>query len=135
MMKVLSPYVLLQEILWPDRWKSTVACLLLNRTKRAQVDKVWPKLFEKYPDAKSLLEANDEELRAILQPLGLSKMRSGRLKKLAQGWISGVPFQQLHGVGEYAMHSDQIFYNNILPDNVSDHALVSYVKWKKEQEQ
>lgn len=133
MISDISPYSLLQEILWPDRWKSTVVCVLLNRTRRAQVDKIWPSLFEKYPDAESLANADIEELKTILKPLGLSQMRSNRLKKLAKGWIEGIPFTQLHGIGEYAIQSDQIFYQGILPDKVSDHALVSYVNWKKQR--
>lgn len=29
---------------------------LIERTKRAQVDQVWPSLFEKYPDAEKMLK-------------------------------------------------------------------------------
>jgi endonuclease III len=120
-------FKLLQEILWPDRWKSTVACVLLNRTKRAQVDKVWPQLFEKAPDASSLLVMKDDELIEILKPLGLSKIRSKRLKNLAEDWINGVKFENLRGVGEYAIASDRIFYRNEIPEEVKDHALKYYV--------
>ena len=120
-------FKLLQEILWPDRWKSTVACVLLNRTKRAQVDKVWPQLFEKAPDASSLLVMKDDELIEILKPLGLSKVRSKRLKNLAEDWINGVKFENLRGVGEYAIASDRIFYRNEIPEEVKDHALKYYV--------
>jgi endonuclease III len=120
-------FKLLQEILWPDRWKSTVACVLLNRTKRAQVDKVWPQLFEKAPDASSLLVMKDDELIEILKPLGLSKVRSKRLKNLAEDWINGVKFENLRGVGEYAIASDRIFYRNEMPEEVKDHALKYYV--------
>jgi endonuclease III len=120
-------FKLLQEILWPDRWKSTVACVLLNRTKRAQVDKVWPHLFEKAPDASSLLVMKDDELIEILKPLGLSKVRSKRLKNLAEDWINGVKFENLRGVGEYAIASDRIFYRNEMPEEVKDHALKYYV--------
>ena len=128
-----SPHLLLQEILWPNRWQSTVACLLLNRTKRAQVDSVWPSLFKLAPDARSLLALEDETLVTLLKPLGLSKMRSKRLKKLAKNWIDGVEFEKLHGVGNYAIASDKIFYRGELPDDVEDHALVAYLKWLKNQ--
>ncbi len=127
-----SPFLLLQEILWPDRWKSTVACVLLNRTKRAQVDKVWPHLFERAPGPRELLEMNEEELREVLAPLGLSKVRSRRLRKMAGEWLEGREFSQLTGVGEYALASDQIFYEGHLPEKVNDHALSAYVEWKRE---
>lgn len=123
----METFKLLQEILWPDRWKSTVACVLLNRTKRSQVDKVWPLLFEKAPDASSLLKMRDEDLISILKPLGLSKVRSKRLKNLAEDWLNEVEFERMRGVGEYAVASDKIFYRNEIPEEVKDHALKYYV--------
>jgi endonuclease III len=128
-MREKSPYVLLQEILWPNRWQSTVACVLLNRTKRAQVDKVWPELFSRAPDPQSLLNLNDEELKDMLKPLGLSKVRSARLKKLAEAWLKGTDFEKLPGVGEYAEASDRIFYRGEIINDVKDHALAKYVGW------
>jgi methyl-CpG-binding domain protein 4 len=129
-----SPHLLLQEILWPDRWKSTVACVLLNLTKRAQVDKVWPELFEEAPDPKSMILIQDDRLKEILKPLGLSNVRSKRLKRLATEWVNGVEYDKLHGLGEYALASDRIFYRNELPV-VKDHALKKYVEWKREKSQ
>lgn len=126
-----SPFILLQEILWPNRWQSTVACVLLNRTKRAQVDKVWPSLFEVAPDAQSVLAMNHEDLSMHLKPLGLSNVRTKRLKKLAAGWVAGEPFEKLCGVGEYAIASDKIFYREELPEDVDDHALKKYLQWRK----
>lgn len=120
-------FILLQEILWPNRWQSTVACVLLNRTKRAQVDKVWPVLFEKAPDANTLLLLDHEDLKMILKPLGLSNVRAKRLKNLAEDWIAKIDFEKLRGVGEYAIASDKIFYRNEIPDEVKDHALSYYV--------
>lgn len=120
-------FILLQEILWPNRWQSTVACVLLNRTKRAQVDKVWPTLFKKAPDAKALLLMEHEDLLTILKPLGLSNVRAKRLKNLAEDWIAEINFEKLRGVGEYAIASDKIFYRNEIPDEVKDHALSYYI--------
>ena len=120
-------FTLLQEILWPNRWQSTVACVLLNRTKRAQVDKVWPILFEKAPDANALLLLDYEDLKMILKPLGLSNIRAKRLKNLAEDWIAKIDFEKLRGVGEYAIASDKIFYRNEIPGEVKDHALSYYV--------
>jgi endonuclease III len=130
-----SPYMLLQEILWPNRWQSTVACVLLNRTKRAQVDKVWPALFQKAPDAQSLLDMPEYQLLEMMKPLGLSKVRSSRLKKLAKDWVEGVDYEKLHGVGEYALASDKIFYRGEIPQKVEDHALSAYLNWIKHERQ
>jgi len=129
-----SDFKLLQEILWPNRWKSTVACVLLNRTKRAQVDKVWPELFSEAPDPQSLLNVEDEKLVSILKPLGLSNVRAKRLKQLAEDWLKGVEFEKMRGVGEYAVASDKIFYRGELPASVNDHALAFYLEKIKKDE-
>lgn len=121
-------FILLQEILWPNRWQSTVACILLNRTKRSQVDKVWPTLFQAAPTPEDLLKLQETDLQKILQPLGLSKIRSSRLKKMAAEWLQGVEFEKLTGVGEYAIASDKIFYRQEVPETINDHALVYYVE-------
>lgn len=124
----MEDFKLLQEVLYTDRWKSTVACVLLNRTKRAQVDKVWPALFDAAPDAASLSIMELEKLQNILKPLGLSKVRSIRLKKLATDWLNNVEFENMCGIGEYAIASDKIFYRKEIPDVVKDHALAFYVE-------
>jgi len=131
MIKNPSPHLLLQEILWPNRWQSTVACVLLNRTKRAQVDKIWPILFQIAPDPESMQRLATEKLIEILKPLGLSRVRASRLKKLSNDWIRGVNFERMHGIGEYAIASDKIFYRGEIPESVNDHALASYVDWLK----
>lgn len=125
-------FKLLQEILWPDRWKSTVACVLLNRTKRTQVDKIWPILFNKAPTAEAMVKMKDEDLEKILKPLGLSKVRTKRLKQLSEDWINNVEFDKMRGVGEYAIASDKIFYRNEIPFTVKDHALNFYLKTRKQ---
>jgi len=125
--------MLLQEILWPDRWKSTVGCVLLNRTQRVQVDRVWPTLFQKAPNAEALLRMDEEELESLLKPLGFSKVRTKRLKNLCEDWLSGVEFEKLRGVGEYAIASDRIFYRNEIPRDVKDHALKGYIERIKNQ--
>ena len=67
--KIIRP--LLQEIYQDDPWKMLVCCILLNLTKRQQVDEVRHELFTKYPTEYEMMEANEDELANILQPLGL----------------------------------------------------------------
>lgn len=130
----LSPHYLLQELLWPNPWQCTVACLLLNRTKRAQVDKVWPILFQLAPDPESLLQMESSQLVEILRPLGFHNRRALRLQQLAAAWWK-VPHGQLPGVGTYAHQSHRIFFEDDLlhHERVEDHALVDYVQWRRQQ--
>jgi endonuclease III len=125
---------LLQELLWPNRWQCTVACLLLNVTTRKQVDKVWPTLFQEAPGPQELLDLPIERLIEIIKPLGLYNRRAQRLRQLATAWEK-VPFEKLPGVGKYAAQSDKIFFSdNLLWDEtVEDGALVGYLDWRRKQ--
>ena len=130
----MSPNPLLQELLWPDRWKCTVSCVLLNITKRAQVDKVWPVLFKHAPDHHTLKQMDVKDLQEIIAPLGLKNRRSHTLKKLAEAWDL-VEHGKLPGIGKYAYQSDLIFFHDdlLLDQTVEDGALVSYLSWRRNQ--
>jgi endonuclease III len=125
---------LLQELLWPNRWQCTVACLLLNVTTRKQVNQVWPTLFSEAPGPEELLELPEERLKEIIAPLGLKNQRVKRLRKLAEAW-GQVPHEKLPGVGKYAWQSDRIFFHDdlLLNETVEDGALVGYLEWRRKQ--
>ena len=78
--KMIRP--LLQEIYQDDPWKMLVCCILLNLTKRQQVDGIRHELFSKYPTEYEMMEANEDELSKILQPLGLYRKRAKTLIKM-----------------------------------------------------
>jgi len=130
----LSPEPLLQELLWPDQWKCTVACLLLNLTTRKQVDRVWPELFEAAPGPEELLKLSEEHLKEIIKPLGMYNVRAKRLRKLAESW-GRVEHSKLPGVGVYANQSNEIFFHDNLLHGaeVNDGALTKYLDWRRKQ--
>jgi len=130
----ISPQPLLQELLWPNRWKCTVACLLLNVTTRTQVDKVWPTLFNEAPDPESLLSMGIERLKEIIAPLGLRNRRAERLRQMSAAF-GKLPHEKLPGVGLYAYQSDRIFFHDDLlrGADVKDGALTKYLDWRKKQ--
>lgn len=130
----ISPQPLLQELLWPNRWKCTVACLLLNVTTRTQVDKVWPALFNEAPDPESLLSMDIERLKEIIAPLGLRNRRAERLRQMSAAF-GKLPHEKLPGVGLYAYQSDRIFFHDDLLREtvVKDGALTKYLDWRKKQ--
>jgi len=130
----ISPQPLLQELLWPNRWQCTVACLLLNLTTRKQVDRVWPELFTIAPGPDDMIKISEEKLQELIKPLGMWRIRSARLKKLAQAWGT-VPHAKLPGVGKYAWQSDRIFFaDDMLWDqSVEDGALTKYLDWRRKQ--
>lgn len=129
----MSPYELLQEIYYHNPWKSMVCCILLNRTKRAQVDRVREELFRTYNDALDMADADPETLAKILQPLGFQNKRAKTLIKFSEDWVSKdwTDPRDLHGIGQYAADSYDIFYNNKLDINPNDGVLVKYLEWKR----
>ena len=129
-----SPYNLLQEIYISDPWKMMVCCILLNQTKRKQVDQVRNDLFELHPSPLSMSKANEKEIASMIKKLGFSNRRSKTLVRFSNEWISKKDWKnpiELHGIGNYAMDSWKMFLDGEIVDDPSDHVLKDYVKWRK----
>lgn len=91
-----------------------VAEMLLRKTTAKQVEKVYNTFISRYPDAKSLAEAQEDELRSFLKPLGFEHVRAKILKKfglMVESIYGGhIPAEQkellrLPGVGMYAANA------------------------------
>lgn len=129
----MSPYELLQEIYFNDPWKSQVCCILLNCTRRVQVDKIRDELFSRYSTPELMSQAEPVELAELLRPLGFYNRRARSLIRFSTEWIAK-PWQhprELYGIGQYAADSWDIFYNGRLDINPDDGVLVKYVIWKR----
>ncbi|MBI4267825.1 MAG: DNA glycosylase [Chloroflexi bacterium] len=92
-----------------DPFRLLIAEMMLRRTKADQVRKVYDRLFEKYPDARALGEAQKEDLEKIFYPLGL-KWRTPAFQLVAretkEKYDGKVPetreeLKKLPGVGDY----------------------------------
>jgi methyl-CpG-binding domain protein 4 len=127
-----SPYSLIQEDLWPDEWKILVACMLLNCTTRAAMEKVLPRLFSKYPDATAMAAADHGELAQVIARLGFGNRRAGNLIKMSQHYLgtNWKHARDLPGIGEYAAAAWEIFVRGIIPKECpKDHALTRWWEW------
>ena len=133
-----SPYTLLQEDLNSDSWKIFVCCIFCNLTKRLSAEPYFWEVLRRWPTPSDLASASEEELVALIQPLGLSQRRAKALKKMSYEFIhkdwKDDP-TKLYGIGKYASDAYQIFvlneWKNVHP---TDGALVNYVKWRRENE-
>ena len=120
---------LLQEIYQDDPWKMLVCCILLNLTKRQQVDGIRHELFSKYPTEYEMMEADEDELSKILQPLGLYRKRAKTLIKMSWGWVNGFTnVTELYGIGQYAEDSWNIFQLGNLTNLSNDKVLAKYLQ-------
>jgi endonuclease-3 len=85
-----------------------IATILAAQSTDTLVNKVAPRLFEKFPDAKTLAEAGIEEIREAIKPIGLWQRKSKSLfevsKELAARHKGEVPqtieeLTELYGIG------------------------------------
>jgi len=83
-----------------DPYRILVAEILLIRTRRDAVEKVYSRFIEKFPSAYDLASADPEEVKAIVKPLGLIK-RAELLIRMARELTRGTPPERVSGVGEY----------------------------------
>ena len=119
---------LLQEIYRDDPWKMLVCCILLNLTKRTQVDGVRHELFKRYPTAHKMSLASKEELSTLLQPLGLYNRRANTLIRFSKDWIKGfTDVKDLYGIGQYAQDSWDIFQKGNMMVETKDKVLKKYL--------
>jgi len=92
-----------------DPYAVLVAEIMLRQTTARQVDKIWPKFMRRFPDPKSLVEADIREVEQLIAPLGI-RSRARQLKEIAriivERWQGRIPadpagLMELPGVGEY----------------------------------
>ena len=125
--KMIRP--LLQEIYQDNPWRMMVCCILLNLTKRTQVDDIRHELFRFYPTPQDMVKCDEKILSILLQPLGLYNRRAYTLKRFSQDWINGFTnIRECYGVGQYGEDSWNTFQLGN-PTNISnDKVLSQYLK-------
>ena len=120
-----------------DPWRLLVACVLLNKTTRRQVDPVIWRLFARYPTAADMAGADKYFLADLLKPLGTYRKRAMGLIRmseeyLAPGWTRA---RELFGVGKYGDDAWHLFvvgdWEAVRPN---DYALAKYWKWLQERQ-
>ena len=91
-----------------DPFKVLIFTVLSQRTRDEQTEKVAKKLFEKYSDAESLSNADEEELAELIKGVGFYKEKAKRIKEISkelmEKWNGEVPqniedLLKLKGVG------------------------------------
>jgi endonuclease III len=128
------PAPLLQELYWPDPWKVTVICIMLNCTQRKQVEPMIDDFFKRWPSAKDYIEAYEQEATRkvivdMLRPLGFYNRRALRIYKFSGDLLSkGLDdIRKLYGVGEYAASCYEMLFLGLFGDTPpNDHALCDY---------
>lgn len=104
-----------------DLYKSIVAEVLLIRTRRDVVTRVYPEFILRFPTPERLAEAGEDEIADVIVSLGLRK-RAKMLKRLARELTESPPsgpedIGKIYGVGEYlrSILSLKLFNQGSLP--------------------
>lgn len=90
-----------------DPFRILIAEMLLQRSRGTTVAGVYDQIFRRWPTPEALASADEEEIAAVIRPLGLVR-RSAALKRMAaQVTSDGMPrsvedLVRLSGVGRYS---------------------------------
>ncbi|KAL3780545.1 hypothetical protein HJC23_001905 [Cyclotella cryptica] len=82
-----SPLGLLEELFTKDPWKLLLSTIFLNKTQRNQVDVVLFHFLQRWPDAQSASNAEVDEVRSIIAPLGLMNKRSKSVVRFSNEYL------------------------------------------------
>lgn len=76
------------ELDYGSAFQLLTAVIMSAQTTDVTVNKVTPKLFEKFPDAKALAEADIEEVKEIIKPTGFFNAKANNIQKCAQALVA-----------------------------------------------
>lgn len=104
----------LQCVAEKNVWLVLCCCILLNRTRREQVEPIYRNFMVWYHDPRLMVAADREELERLISPLGLVRQRVRNLLKLAEELTVVRPKNReevlaLSGCGPYAADAFSIF--------------------------
>lgn len=138
----ISPYSTRQEEYRDDPWKMLMVCFMLNQTSHKQVDQVRHQFFERFPNAESIILAEEKEIADMIKPLGFYNKRAKAWKEFCYQWINETRYHggvylpldtlaKMKGVGKYALDSWKVFQLFQYDTEVQDHVLNWYVDWAR----
>jgi methyl-CpG-binding domain protein 4 len=113
-----------------DAWQHFVGVIMLNQTGRKAVKTTLPEFLYWFPTALSLLHADEEFVKSIIQPLGMVNIRYTRLIRMSQDYLTwdGNDATMLYGIGKYGSDSYEIFYKQNYAVQPTDKELIRYLK-------
>lgn len=76
------------ELDYSSAFQLLTAVIMSAQTTDVTVNKVTPTLFERFPDAKSLAEADLDEIKEIIKPTGFFNAKANNIQKCAQALVA-----------------------------------------------
>jgi methyl-CpG-binding domain protein 4 len=113
-----------------NSWEHMVGVIMLNQTGRKAVKTTLPEFLYWFPTALSLLHADEEFVKSIIQPLGMVNVRYNRLIRMSQDYLTwdGKDAEELFGIGKYGSDSYEIFFKKNYSVQPTDKELKRYLE-------
>jgi methyl-CpG-binding domain protein 4 len=111
-------------------WQHMVGVIMLNQTGRKPVKTVLPEFLYWFPTPHALLNADEEFVKSIIEPLGMMNVRYTRLMKMSQDFLTwdGNDATMLYGIGKYGSDSYEIFFKQNYSVQPTDKELKRYLE-------
>jgi methyl-CpG-binding domain protein 4 len=113
-----------------NSWEHMVGVIMLNQTGRKAVKTTLPEFLYWFPTALSLLHADEEFVKSIIEPLGMVNVRYNRLIRMSQDYLTwdGNDAEELFGIGKYGSDSYEIFFKKNYAVQPTDKELKRYLE-------
>jgi methyl-CpG-binding domain protein 4 len=113
-----------------NSWQHFIGVIMLNQTGRKAVKTTLPKFLYWFPTPMALINAEEEFVKSIIQPLGMVNVRYNRLVRMSWDYLTwdGKDATMLYGIGKYGSDSYEIFYKNNYTVEPTDKELKRYLE-------
>lgn len=120
---------IIQQEFQHNPWQMLVGCIMLNQTSNKNVRQVIYSFFEKWPTPQAVINANPDEIREHIRPLGFYNRRTTTICRFSREYIekSFNRISELYGIGKYATDSYEIFIRGNLNVTPTDKILIKYL--------
>jgi methyl-CpG-binding domain protein 4 len=129
MIKPLRDDLMVQQQI-SNSWEHMVGVIMLNQTGRKSVKTTLPEFLYWFPTPYALINADEEFVKSIIQPLGMTNVRYQRLIGMSQDYLTwdGVDATVLYGIGKYGSDSYEIFFKQNYSVEPTDKELKRYLE-------
>jgi methyl-CpG-binding domain protein 4 len=113
-----------------NSWEHMVGVIMLNQTSRKPVKTALPEFLYWFPTPHALLQADEDFVKSILEPLGMKNVRYQRLVRMSRDYLTwdGEDATMLYGIGKYGSDSYEIFFKQNYSVEPTDKELKRYLQ-------
>ena len=113
-----------------NSWEHMVGVIMLNQTGRKPVKMTLPEFLYWFPTPHALIDADEDFVKSILEPLGMANVRYKRLVQMSRDYLTwdGEDATMLYGIGKYGSDSYEIFFKHNYRVEPTDKELKRYLE-------